>query len=160
MFLPIGRVWRSWVAERDFSVVTGRLRDFSEGRLPGQDEGDLGAALDAALRSVTKPTAEEEGAASRHQVEAAHIEKESPGKPKFLASNSDCHQSSGAMSSAGKASIGSSWLKATRRKRFRPRKTHPAMDFAAAIKIDHPVCLATLNCAISMEDRKGNIAIA
>ena len=123
MFLPIDQVWRSWVAEHDFSIVMEELRSFSECRLQGQGDGNLGDDMGTALRSVKKPTKEEEeGASPRKQVGDAHINKESPGKPALLVSNSDCHQSSGAMSSGGEASTGTAWMKAPRRKCFRPRK--------------------------------------
>ena len=73
-----------------------------------------------------------------------------------MASNADLHRASEMVSSEEDASMGSVWLKGPRRRRFRPNKTYPARTMgAAAIEIDSPAYLASLTCAISMEDRAG-----
>ena len=151
MFLPIDQIWLSWVAEYDFSIVTAELRSLSEGRLPDHDEEILGATL----LTVKKPSMEEEGATRGHSLRDAHIETASPGSRPSMASNADLHRASEMMSSEAEASANSVWLKAPRRRCCRPRKTHPVrtMGAVAAIQIDSPAYLATLTCAISMEDR-------
>ena len=122
MFLPIDQVWRSWVAEHDFSIAMEELRSFSECRLRYQREGNLADDMATALLSAEKRTDEEEEASPRTQVENAHTGEESTGGPTLLVSNSDFRQSPGAMSPGGKASIGTEWMKAPRSKCFRPRE--------------------------------------
>ena len=69
MFLHIDPIRWPWVAEYDFSISTGELRILSEGRLPGQDGGDLGATMPIA----EKPSVEKEEETSGRQLRDAQI---------------------------------------------------------------------------------------
>ena len=77
MFLPTDQVWRSWVAECDFSIVMEELRSSSEG-IPADQEACYRSGNSCA---AGQPGVVEEGAKSRRHQGNAEIESESPAAP-------------------------------------------------------------------------------